>query len=1103
MSEDIVDQPPPPPSGEDWNERVEQLLAEAEAAPSVGERVEILCRVAEIYERRLADPSAALVTLQAALEQDPASGRVVQEMERVARNANCWNQLVAITAEVASGLDDPKQSADLWVQIAFWDESGRGQPEEAANAAAAALNLDPNHGGALTLLEDLYRRQRNWDGYVGILARRRQGHDDDPYKMIEAYREVLKYEPNHVGALDELARIHEETHAWDPAAETLRKLIAALSRTSEGEEAKLAARHRLGAILKDRLADVRGAEEQLVEVLASPGGDNHVPTMLTLVAIYRDRRDWLKARQLLSRAAAAVEEVGERVRLLTEAADICAHELDDEAQAGEIYAEALGLDPQRIDIIERLAAIRFKRNDWTGLLPLAEYLVSEEAVSLGAAPRTSEEKARLWHQLARAAEETGDLVRANEAYRVSLAAQPEGDSALAPRRDLAALMFRLERWSEAAAAYEALLAGHGPALKRTETLAALERLGVAYRQAGEPGKAIAPLEKALKLEPRRRAVLEALVESAKTAGDDDAVVRHTQALLSVTEDREKKRELLEHVATIHHERRKDPQRAIAAYMAALEMWPEERSIIIRLLELLTETKQWKQSVQLLTRLAELTEEENRAPYYVAAGNILSEELNLVPEAIEAFERAMDADPNDLKTFERIDKLVTTTRDWKTQERIYRRQIKRMGQDVAPEKRPALLTLWHGLGEIYRSRLKDYAAAVAAFEVAVGMDPDSSERHRILAELYRLAGPETYPRAIAEHRALIQKATTPGEMAGELKTMVRLFVEMGALDEAHAVASVLVLMSQADHDEATLYQQYRPRGVIRAHGRLNEELWQRLLYHPDEDRLLSQLLGTLSPAVSVARAKLPKDLGLKRRQQRNVLTDQTVVCKAFAYGIQVFGLATPDMYLAPEAPGDVEVANVRGVAPGVATLVIGRQLLEAESDVDLAFSVGKALASIRPDHILRWPSYVPTLAELEVVVRAAIRLVDPERPIPPEITGAVEQYAAFLTKTLPPQVIEQLSVFVRRFAASHGGDTGAIGAALPRWARAAYLTTIRAGFLLAGDLEVSARLAQASATAVGMDAGDVIRDLCAWSVSESYFDLRAQLGLRTVNLSYTG
>jgi golgin subfamily B member 1 len=305
--------------------------------------------------------------------------------------------------------------------------------------------------------------------------------------------------------------------------------------------------------------------------------------------------------------------------------------------------------------------------------------------------------------------------------------------------------------------------------------------------------------------------------------------------------------------------------------------------------------------------------------------------------------------------------------------------------------------------------------------------------------------------------------------------------------------------QADHDETALYQQYRPRGVIRAHGRLTEELWQRYLYHPDEDRGLSQLLAALSPAIGSARAKLPKDLGLKRKNQRNVMTDQTVVCKALAYGIQVFGGQPPDVYLVPESPGDLDVVNVRGAIPGLPTLVIGRRLFEMESDVELAFIVGRALAAIRPDHLLRWPGFVPTLAELEIAVRAAIRLVDPERPIPPELTVGVEQYAGHLGRTVPPQVLEQVTVLVKRFGAAHGGDPGAVGAVMPRWARAACLTTIRAGLLLAGDLEVAVRLGEALAAPAGIDPSDVVRDLSAWSTSQGYAELRSALGLRTITL----
>ena len=635
-------------------------------------------------------------------------------------------------------------------------------------------------------------------------------------------------------------------------------------------------------------------------------------------------------------------------------------------------------------------------------------------------------------------------------------------------------------------------------LARDAQIVAYERLGIARLRAGAPAEALEPLEKALALDPRRGRALESLVEAARACGNDDAVVRHTQALLAVTDDPRTKLGLLEHVATIHRERRHDPQRAIAAYLEALKIWPDERSIMHRLLELYTETKQWKQSVQLLARLAEISDEATRAPYFVAAGNILGEELGAPGEAIEAFERGLDADPYDWKTFERIDRLVTEAHDWKTQERIYRRQIKRLGAEVPPEHRSALVMLWHGLGEIYRTRLKDPSAAIAAFEVALGLDPDSIERRRALAELYRLVGPAAYGKAVGEHRAILLRAKSAAEMEPDLKTLVRLFVEMGTLDEAHGAAAALVLIGRADPEERALYQQYRPTGVVRAHARLTEEVWQKQIYHPEQDRALSQILATLSPAVATARARPFKDTGLKKKQRRDVASDTSMPCKVLAYGAAVLGVPTPEVYLAPEIAGEVDVVNVRGTVaggPSVPTLLLGKGVLEMRSDIELAFVAGRTLAALRPDHLLRWPSFVPTLGELDIVVHAALRLVNPESTVPAEQAGAVAQYTTFLERTLTPQLVEQLTVLVRRFQAL-GAEPDVV-----RWSRAACFSAIRAGLLLAGDLEVAARLGQAAYPSI--DAGEIVRDLCVWSVSEGYFELRAQLGLRTVNLGLRG
>jgi golgin subfamily B member 1 len=328
------------------------------------------------------------------------------------------------------------------------------------------------------------------------------------------------------------------------------------------------------------------------------------------------------------------------------------------------------------------------------------------------------------------------------------------------------------------------------------------------------------------------------------------------------------------------------------------------------------------------------------------------------------------------------------------------------------------------------------------------------------------------------------------------------VEMGMLDQAHGAAAALVLIGRADPEERALYEQYRPNGVVRAQARLTEEVWQKQIYHPEEDWALSQILATLSPAVATARARLFKETGLNKKQRRDVASDPSLPCKVFAYGGAVLGVPTPEVYVAPDIPGEIDVVNLRvgtiAGAPALPALILGKAVAEMRSDVELAFVAGRTLAALRPDHLLRWPTFVPTVAELEIVVRAALRLVNPEIEVPADEAAAVAQYTTFLERTLTPQLVEQLTALVRRYlATTQNPQSPDVG----RWSRAACFSTIRAGFLLAGDLEVAARLGQAAYPAI--DSAEIVRDLCSWGVSDGYFELRAQLGLRTVNLQFRG
>jgi tetratricopeptide (TPR) repeat protein len=494
-------------------------------------------------------------------------------------------------------------------------------------------------------------------------------------------------------------------------------------------------------------------------------------------------------------------------------------------------------------------------------------------------------------------------------------------------------------------------------------------------------------------------------------------------------------------------------------------------------------------MEILMKLAELDSGVGKARFLIAAGNIANYELHSTDEAVELYNQGLDEDPDDLKAFERIDKIMTAKKDWKNQERNYRKMIKRLGTDPTPEKKPTVVALWHALGEIYRSRLKDYKAAIAAFEVCVQMDPDAVARHQILAELYQLSGPETYEQAIKAYRQLIKSTTDFGQMAAHLKTLRKLLMELRQYDKAWCVAAAASFLRKGDAEEQQFYEQYKPKVFTRARARLTEDLW-KLVYHADEDRYISAVFAAVSHSVAAARAKEHKDWGLKRKDRRDVATDQLLFSKVFNYVNQVLGVPSPEVYLRPESPGELDLANAREKGALVPSFVVFSGLLQGRPEKELAYVVAKRLTFMRPDHFVRWPHVVPTVAELKIVFLAALKLVQPKFEPKADVAQGVAQYLQHLKRSVAPQQIEQLAAVVQRFVANKGE------ADIHKWANAVDMTATRMGFLICNDLEIAARIVQSEPVSIGVaDPKDKIRDLVLWSVSDEYFALREHLGLQ--------
>ncbi len=472
---------------------------------------------------------------------------------------------------------------------------------------------------------------------------------------------------------------------------------------------------------------------------------------------------------------------------------------------------------------------------------------------------------------------------------------------------------------------------------------------------------------------------------------------------------------------------------------------------------------------------------------------MRDEVKSLDDAVEYFNKALDlyfAQPASLteaqvteylKAFESIDKICTNKKDWKGQERSYKRMFKRIASSTQDQLKVVLL---HALGEIYRSRLKEFKNAIDAFEMATKLDPGNTQRREILAELYITGGPDYAERAVTEHMTLIKRDPFRVE---SYKALRKIYMDGNQYDKAWCVCQALVFLQRADAEETQFYEQYKQKGFVRAKARLTDEMWAKNVFHEEEDRYVGAIFAAVWQGVALLKSGEHKQFNLKRKEKRDLQTDQALFSKVFNYVTQVLNLQPPEVYFRPEQQGGMQLANVREKQQLIPSLIIGAELLQGRGDKELAFPVAAFLTKLRPEHYLRLT--IPTNTELGIAFLAAVKLVQPSFPVPANQAPTVDQYLAILRTSVPPQWHEQLAIVVKRFIESKGEIN------LQRWSQAVDLTAHRAGFIIANDLTLSARFIQMEpATVGGLSAKDKIKELVLYSISEEYFELRQHLGL---------
>ncbi len=1021
---------------DDYLRTMERL---AQVAPE-GEKVATLRKLALELEDR--DGKRATAAYEKLLAADPNADDAYRGLERVLEAEENWQALAAAYERHIGAVKTPGQRVELNLAAAKVYEQNLKQPQAAIDALLNVLASDDSNKAALTALPRLYTATKTYDRAIDILVR----HAAIELDGAGLYAEAGRIAAEHLNDLEVAQRHYDK----------------ALSNNAE-----------------------------------------HFATLKGLAGVHEQRANWGQAVELLLRAEAVSGDRRERVEILNRAAGIADAKLEDSQRALDLYERVLKLDPDHVDAGQKVASQLVAMKRFDDALPVLEML-ARQAEGLDAKERSRREA-----QLGRAYWELFRTEKAARHYRQAVEHDPESlDAAIG----LAAVLMTeaqanegsqqaTEQWQEVDRRYREILARHRVGIPNDRVAEIWHRLGLAARALGDDKKAEASFRRALEKDALHEPTLSSLVDLGGARGEWKTVADAKRSLADALAKApnpdatiEKRAKLFEEIGDLHAERLQDAKSAIDAYSQGLALAPTSRMLLHKILEAFTEQKQWRRAIETLDALSALeTAPERRARFYYAAAVIARDEANDPEVAAEKFTAALDDNPLTPKAFEGVEKVLEDRKDYKNLARAYRRQLKRLSayEDTPVE---VLVELWTKLGDTLLDHLGDTEAATEAYQVAVELAPEDMDRHERLADLYLEAGEARRTEAIGELQVLLAHAPDRVELYKALASLYRAEHE---LDKAWCVAQALVFLGAASEEEKLLYQRFRPQQFTPTPRRLTEELWQKSIIHPREDRHVGAIFSSTLGALAGGTAQPVTAFGLTAEGRTDLERDPRPVSRIVKYVSGVLAIDPAPMVWLQEGGDGLRVANTVGLGAErqrlVPSLLVGAPQIGKSDERELAFEVAKRMAYLRPERFVTLA--LGTLPKLEAAFAASVLAggarveAHDGQPFSQVASDEAKKLAGTLRQQVPGPLLEQVGELSSKLSGRMGNGL------IAGWRTATDLTANRVGFIVANDFETAAKgIATEGASLSNMSVKERLRDLLAYAVSEPYFAVRRHLGL---------
>jgi tetratricopeptide (TPR) repeat protein len=743
------------------------LKQRVDNAESDDEKKKLLFREAELQKGPLGDRDGAITTYEAILDVslEPAA---IAALDALYREAERFDALIALYERQLDG--NVGKPADLRVSIAKIARNHTNDIQRAFDELGEALASDPSHEGAVAELETLLEtssdpehKARAGEMLEPVYLRRA---DWAKVKLALAARLAASQEPGERrDLLTRLATLHEEQlEDYGAALETVAQLLHE-DLTDEGVWAEL-----------ERLAKVASAEKRLAEIYAAELGalssDDASSAKLCRRTgeIYADLGDvtnalvWYRrahefepeSRELFSAIDALLVKEGrhaERVALYRASLDYrgdddrldALHtiarlervELKEPEKAIETYRAALDVRDTDAKALDALTELYIERGLDRDLADL--YLRRAESAPNGeeAAPY----RLSLARLLRTKLSDTGGAIDQLEAIVTEVPwhsdAIKELESLTADEQHKARVVEILRPLYERQDDWRLLIKLNeerfGLAQDAHEKVAVLRETARLWETRGNDElRAFEATRAAFELDPEDGETRQELERLTEQLGAWEELATSYEKSVGAVNDDVTKRELLGALAKIYDTKIDDPRKALAAYGRLSDLDPTESEPLEAMDNLAVLLSDWHTVIAVLEKKSAIASDEENASIWRRIAETKLDMLEDPDGAVEAYEKALELDPESAMTVDALIALYDADKHAKRLVELFARRVELAASDEGDLR----YELNVRAAECYEKQLGDRREAINALNAALDARPGDATVLAALERLYR-------------------------------------------------------------------------------------------------------------------------------------------------------------------------------------------------------------------------------------------------------------------------------------------------------------------------------------------------------------------------------